>query len=262
MTQVGRSIRRLEDPRLVTGRGHFVDDLDRAGQVHARFVRASVAHAVLRGVEVSDALALDGVRAVISATDVDLPRIPLRVSPMVEGLEAYLQPALATGRLRYVGEPIAVVVADDPYAAEDAAELVEVDFEVLPCNLDPERSAGGEASELFEGRPNEVATLRASFGDVEAALGRAAHVIEIEVSIGRQTAVPIEPRGLLAEWDATTGSLEIWGATKVPHFNRRVIAAALGLDEDRVRLHAGDAGGGFGVRGELYPEDLIVAWLA
>jgi carbon-monoxide dehydrogenase large subunit len=261
MGYVGSRVRRIEDPRLLVGAGGFADDEDRPGQLWLRVVRSPVAHARLAAVEVAEALALDGVRAVLTAADISLPRIPVRVSPDPGALLPYLQPVLATGRVRYVGEPVAAVVADDPYLAEDGADLVAVDYEGLALAGDA-RTACGPGAPLLFSQPNEVAAITASFGDVAAAFAEAAHVVELEVTVGRQTAVPVEPRSLLADWDEAAQSLDIWGSTKVPHFNRRVLAEFLGLAPERVRMHRCDAGGGFGVRGELYPEDVLVAYLA
>jgi aerobic carbon-monoxide dehydrogenase large subunit len=262
MGYVGSRVRRLEDPRLLAGAGSFADDENRPGQLWLRVVRSPVAHAVLNGIDASQALALAGVRAVLTGADLSLPPIPVRVSPDPGQLLPYLQPVLAGERVRYVGEPVAAVVADDPYLAEDGADLVAVDYAELPLAGDARTAGRPGAPQLFSMQPNEVAAVTASFGDVASGFAGAAHVVELEVTIGRMTAVPIEPRSLLAEWDETGQWLEVWGATKVPHFNRRVLAGVLGVPLAQVRMHRCDAGGGFGVRGELYPEDILVAYLA
>jgi len=259
MTEVGARVARLEDRRLLGGTGSFVDDVDRAGQVHMRVVRSTAAHARIASIDPSAALALPGVVAVTTAAGIDLPAIPVRVSPDRELLEPYLQPVLAGEKVRYVGEPVAAVFAETPAVAEDAAELVTVDYYELEPLVDARRSAAA-ATQLAEGFPNEVRELVMSFGDVEAAFAAAEHVVTVEVAVGRQTAVPLETRGLVAEWSSPT--LDVWGATKVPHFNRRVLAAMLGLEVGQLRMWRSDAGGGFGVRGELYPEDALVAWHA
>jgi len=262
MGYVGARVPRLEDPRLLAGAGHFADDENRPGQLWMRIVRSTVAHARLRSVYVAEALAVDGVRAVLTGADISLPAIPIRVGPKADDLQPYLQSALARDRVRYVGEPVAAVLADDPYLAEDGAELVEIDYEELTPVLDARAAGQAGQPSLFDGQSNEAALVTASFGDAAAAFSTAARVVELEVSVGRQTAVPIEPRSLLASFDAAGEQLEIWGGTKVPHFNRRVLAAALGLEPGQIRVHRSDAGGGFGVRGELYPEDLLVPYLA
>jgi carbon-monoxide dehydrogenase large subunit len=232
---------RREDARLLRGTGHFVDDVDRPGQLHVRIVRAATAHARIEAIGTDEAAALPGVHAVVTAADLgDLAPIPVRLGP-VEG-ERHLQPVLAREAVRYVGEPVAAVVADDPYLAEDAAELVRVQTEELRLE------------------PAECATLERRYGDVDGAFAGAAHVVAVDVRIGRHFAVPLECRGLLAEWDGE--GLTIWGATKVPHFNRDVLARLLGLPAERIVMRRTDAGGGFGARGELYPEDVLVPWLA
>ena len=262
MGYVGSRVRRLEDPRLLAGAGSFADDESRPGQLWLRVVRSPVAHAVLNGIDASQALALAGVRAVLTGADLSLPPIPVRVSPDPGRLLPYLQPVLAADRVRYVGEPVAAVVADDPYLAEDGADLVAIDYTDLPLAGDARTAGRPGAPQLFSMQPNEAATVTASFGDVASEFSTAAHVVELEVTVGRMTAVPIEPRSLLAEWDETGQWLDLWGATKVPHFNRRVLAEVLGVPLAQVRMHRCDAGGGFGVRGELYPEDVLVAYLA
>jgi carbon-monoxide dehydrogenase large subunit/6-hydroxypseudooxynicotine dehydrogenase subunit gamma len=262
MTAVGRSVRRVEDRRLLRGAGRFVDDVDRPGQLHMRVVRATSAHARLLGVDTAAAREAPGIHAVLTAADLDpLPRIPVRLGPFDEPLDAFLQPVLADGAVRYVGEPVAVVVAEDPYAAEDAAELVLADVEPLEVVLDARDAIAPDAPALHE-PGNEVLTLSRGYGDTERAFERADRTVEIEVEVGRHTAVPLETRGLVADHDAALDRLTIWGATKVPHFNRRVLAGLLGMDEDRISLRSTDAGGGFGVRGELYPEDVLVPYLA
>jgi aerobic carbon-monoxide dehydrogenase large subunit len=168
---------------------------------------------------------------------------------------------LAADVVRYVGEPVAVVVADDPYAAEDAAELVEIDIDEEPVVLDAAEAARPGSPRLFPAG-NVAADFTLGYGDTAAAFRQAAHVVEIEVAIGRHSGVPLEPRALLAVPEPRTGALSIFGMTKVPVFNRDVLAAMLGIDENLIHVHAVDAGGGFGVRGEFYPEDYLVPWLA
>jgi carbon-monoxide dehydrogenase large subunit len=271
MAHIGARIQRNEDGRLLTGRGRFVDDETRPGQLWMRVVRSTIAHGQILSVDKAPAMTLPGVHCVLAGLDVQLPPIPVRVSPRAADLQPYLQPVLAADRVRYVGEPVAVVLAEDPYLAEDGADLVDVEYKELEpfLGIAPARTPGSaptqpaaDEPELFPGHPNEVTAVTAHFGDPSAEFRRAAHVVELELTIGRQTAVPIEPRGLLAEWDEAAQSLAFWGATKVPHFNRRAIASALGLTPEQIRMHACDAGGGFGVRGELYPEDYLVAYLA
>ncbi len=247
---VGQRVRRHEDARLLRGLGRFADDIDRAGQVHLRMVRSPVAHARITRVDTSTAAAVPGVLAVVTGADTaGLAPIPVRLPLPDHPVDDYLQQVLATDEVRYVGEPVAAVVAEDAYLAEDAAELVELDYEDLPVVLDAQQGA-------------VAATLEMGYGDATHAFETAARVVELTVDVGRHSAVPLEPRGLVAEHDPGSDRIDIWGATKVPQFNRDVLARMLDMPEQRIHMHAMDAGGGFGVRGEFYPEDLLVPWLA
>ena len=256
-TIVGNSIKRLEDPRLLKGGGRYVDDIVREDMAHAVIVRSAHAHARLERVDLTRALAHPGVLGGVAGADIgDLRTIPLR-SGARASLVPFLQLPIARDRVRYVGEPLAVLVAVDRAAAEDARELVEVDYEVLPAVVDVDQAMHGSSPQLFpEG--NVAASWTTAVGDVESALGDAAHVIRERFSTGRMTGAPLETRGLLAEWDAS--GLTVWGTTKIPYFNRRTLAPMLGVDEGRIHFVETDAGGGFGSRGELYPEDFLIPW--
>jgi carbon-monoxide dehydrogenase large subunit/6-hydroxypseudooxynicotine dehydrogenase subunit gamma len=252
MTAIGARLPRAEDPRLLRGRGRFGDDFSAPGQLWARVVRSPAAHGEVRELDVAAARAAPGVVAVVTAAD--LPRnpvIPVRLAIAGADLSRFLQPVLARGTVRYVGEPLAVVIGDDPYTCEDAAELVEVDIAARPAVLDARQDPLRVAAELTRG-----------YGDPDAAFAGAAHVVEIELAIGRHSGVPLEPRCLLAVPGREPGELAIFGMTKVPVWNRDLLADLLGVDETLIRVHAIDAGGGFGVRGEFYPEDFLIPWLA
>jgi aerobic carbon-monoxide dehydrogenase large subunit len=262
VSAVGRRIGRLEDRRLLRGLGHFVDDVNRTGQLWMRVLRAPLAHARIEGIDAEAALALPGVEAVLTGEDVEgVPPIPVRTATE-HRLDEFLQPVLARERVRYVGEPVAVVLAEDPYLAEDAAELIEVDYEALPVALDARTAVEADAPRLRDEASNEAATLSMGYGDVEEAFRRAARVVEAEVKIGRHSGVPLETRGLVAEYDRGDDHLTIWGSTKVPHFNRRVLSRLMEMPLSRISMKKSDAGGGFGVRGEFYPEDFLVPYLA
>ncbi|MDP8926313.1 MAG: xanthine dehydrogenase family protein molybdopterin-binding subunit [Actinomycetota bacterium] len=262
MSIIGRRIRRLEDRRLLRGLGHFVDDVNRVGQLWMRVLRSPYAHARILDVRADKALALHGVEIVLAGEELAWARpIPVRTRTEHQ-LDDFLQPILARDRVRYVGEPIAVVLAEDPYLAEDATELVEVEYEELSVALEAREVIEEDAPQLREEAGNEAATLSMGYGDVEEAFQNAARVVETEVKVGRHSGVPIETRGLVAEYDAGSDHLTIWGATKVPHFNRRVLSQMLGMPLSRISMKKSDAGGGFGVRGEFYPEDFLVPYLA
>ncbi len=256
MKLVGRPVLRAEDDRFLRGTGQFVDDLERDGLLHAAILRSSVPHGWLRGIDTREAAALPGVHAIITASDLDeVPRVPLRLAPMPE-YQAFLQPVIAHDRVRYVGEPLAVVIAESPALAEDALEHLIPDIELLPPAAD--RHA---ASPLFDGSDTNIAlTYTAANGDPDSAFREAEYVRRECFSAHRHTAVPMETRGLLAEW--ADGRLRVFGATKVNFFNRRVLAAMLGLQEHDIDLLEVDVGGGFGVRGEFYPEDFLIPFAA
>ncbi|WP_181796222.1 xanthine dehydrogenase family protein molybdopterin-binding subunit [Streptomyces sp. WELS2] len=262
MNAIGVSVPRLEDDRLLRGQGRFHDEIVRPGQLWLRVVRSPVAHARIRGIGVEAAAAHPGVVAVITAADLaGMPRIPVRQpSPGID-FTPYLQPALATGFVQYVGDPVAAVLAEDPYLAEDAADLVTLDLEELPVSLDARAGAALRPGS----RPGEsalVGTVDFSFGDVDEVFATAPHVVAADLKVGRHSGTPLEPRGLVADWDARARRMTVWGATKVPYFNRRVTARMLGIAEHQIHMLESDAGGSFGIRGEFYPEDLLVPFLA
>ena len=251
---IGSRVARLEDPPLVRGAGRFVADISFPHQLHMRILRSDRAHAELLEVDVEEALAAPGVFAVWTADDVaDIGPIAFRAT-RVKGLEPYRQPILARGRVRYVGEPVAAVFADTLCRAEDAAELVAVSWRDLP----PILSADDEPGRFDTTHSTEAHVLEKSRGDIAAAFVGAHAVVEIEVSVGRHSAVPMETRGAVALYDAGRDMLELHGATKRPHFNRDQIAQALGRAPSSVQLYEGQIGGGFGVRGELYPDEYLV----
>jgi carbon-monoxide dehydrogenase large subunit len=255
---LGRSVSRLEDRPLVTGRGRFVGDISFPHQLHMRVVRSPYAHALLRAVDTTAALPAPGVVAVWTASDIaDLPPIDFR-DPANDGLRPYRQPLLARGRLRYVGEPVAAVFATDAYAAEDAADLVAIDAETLPPILDVAMAPGTFAP----GVSTEALVAQEGYGDVDTAFTTAHAIIALDLEIGRHSGVPLEPRGALAYYDASRDLLELYGAAKVPHRNRDGLARMFGRSTAAVVLREGNTGGGFGIRGELYPEDFLVCLAA
>jgi aerobic carbon-monoxide dehydrogenase large subunit len=255
---VGRSVPRLEDRPLVTGRGRFAADIAFAHQLHMRMVRSPVAHGRIVAIDAGAALALPGVAAVWTARDVaDVPPIDFRLSK-IEGLAAYRQTILATERVRYVGDPVAAVFAADAYVAEDAADLVALEIEELPALLD----ACGAVGVFEPGRSTEATVVEKAYGDLDGAFRSAHAVVELTVEIGRHSGVPMETRGAVACYDAARDVLELHGAAKVPHWNRDAIARMLGRAPSSVHLYEGHVGGGFGIRGELYPEDVLVCLAA
>src|SRR5215475_9457056 len=258
MTLIGRSVTRLEDRPLVTGGGAFAADIAFPHMLHMRVVRSEHAHGRILALDPTAALALPGVAAVWTSADVaDIPPIDFRLT-RVEGSTPYRQPILAREYVRYVGEPIAAVFASDPYMAEDAAELVAIEAEDLPPVLDASAAPG----EFEPGRSTEAASVEKSYGDIAAAFRDAAVMVELDLAVGRHSGVPLETRGAIANYDTARDVLEFYGAAKVPHWNRDSIARMLRRPPASVHLIEGHVGGGFGIRGELYPEDVLVSLAA
>jgi CO/xanthine dehydrogenase Mo-binding subunit len=257
---IGRSPGRKEDRRLLTGRSCFVDDVNRRGALRAAILRSPYAHARILSIDTARARARAGVHDVITATDLPpgTEPIPMRMFSL-PGMERLLQPALAGGVVRYVGEPVAVVVSESGYEAEDALDAVEVRYEPLAPVLDTTRAEQSEAPVLHpETGSNVAAAWTIEHGDVEREFAEADVVVEARLACGRHGAVPLEPRGLLAEVDADSGRLTVWGAAKIVHTNRDLLSRMLGWPKERIRLVELDVGGGFGGRGEFYPEDFLI----
>jgi carbon-monoxide dehydrogenase large subunit len=256
-------MRRKEDPRLLTGRGKYAADFRLPGMLQAAVLRSPHAHARLGAIRAKAALALPGVVAVVTAEDLGaIGKIPVRLGPR-PSVVACLQPPLARDKVRYVGEPVAVVIAASRYLAEDALDLITVDYEPLPVIADARRAVERSAPmvhEVIEG--NVVDRLETHRGNAARALAGAAHRVRERFAVQRHTGVPLETRGLTAAYDAGTRVLSLWGVAKVPHFNRRVLADLLGHPEHLIRFVEMEVGGGFGIRGEFYPEDLVIPWAA
>ncbi len=262
---IGTSPLRKEDWPLIRGEGTYVADFKRPGMVHAFVVRSPLAHARFTRIDREAAFAAPGVIDVIVAEDLpDRGRpIPTRMFHD-EGSNRFLQRPLADGVVRYSGEPVAVVVADTRYLAEDAAELVHLDYEPLDVVLDPDDAVAPGAALLQPLAGTNVAgRLVVEHGDVEAAFRGADLVVKEEFRIQRHAAVPLETRGLVAEYDPTTESVTVWGAAKIPHVTKAILLRLLGwADESKVRMVELHVGGGFGARGEFYPEDYLIPFAA
>src|SRR5262245_10397134 len=251
---IGQSVARLEDPPLVQGQGRYAGDIAFPHQLHMRIVRSNHAHGTIAAIDATAARALPGVVAVWTAADIsDVPRIDFREG-RIPAFEPYRQPVLATDQVRYVGEPVAAVFAADPYVAEDAADLVAIEIEELPILL----AADADPGEFAVGRNTELNVIRQGYDDVDAALRAAPMVVELELAIGRHSGVPLEARGAIGRYDAARAVLELHGAAKVPHRNRELLSRMLGLPPSSIHVHESHVGGGFGIRGELYPEDVLV----
>ncbi|MBI2162030.1 MAG: xanthine dehydrogenase family protein [Candidatus Rokubacteria bacterium] len=268
---VGAEVRRREDPRLLTGRGQYVDDLPVAACLHAAIVRSPHAHARIAAIRADAARRVPGVVAVFALDDLRAQMAPLPAAgvppPALQSRVGFTikptpQYPLAGGTVRYVGEPVAIVVAEDRYVAEDALHLVEADWEPLPAVADAERGVAAGAPLIHPELGDNVAVeFRVAIGDVERAFAGAPVVVRRRIRVQRYAGMPLEPRGVLAVPDAR-GGLTVRGSTQVPHWLQRVLVEALGKAAHQVRVAAPDVGGGFGTKCSIYPEDVLVPLVA
>ena len=262
---IGAPIPRREDARFVTGRGQYLDDVRPPNRRiwHAAILRSPYAHARVRNISTAAALALDGVAAVFTYADIAhlAKPIPMRVFPL-PGLEHYLQTPLSADTVRHTGEAVAVVVAESRYAAEDALDLIEVDYEPLPAVTGVAEALSDAVVVHPANGTNLAGSAEINVGDVAAAFQDADYVRREEFHTNRHTANPLETRGLLADYDPADGQLRVWGPTKVAHTNRTILARHLEIDEERIHFIEPDVGGGFGVRGEFYAEDFLIPFAA
>ncbi|MEA2874113.1 MAG: aerobic carbon-monoxide dehydrogenase large subunit, partial [Hyphomicrobiales bacterium] len=254
---IGARVKRTEDPRLLTGRGSFVDDRQTPNALHVAFRRSEHAHARIVSIGCAAARAAPGVIAIFTADDLSVK--PLVAASRMKGYYATPILALARDKVRYVGEPIVGVIAENRYLAEDAAELVEIVFEPLAHAADPAEAVKADAPLLHEEAKTNVLVAREfKRGDVDAALAVAPVRVSGRFRMGRKTAVAIEPRACLAEYDAGRDALTLYSATQIPGIVRDALSEALDLPGTRLRVVAPDVGGGFGGKGSLYPEEIFV----
>ena len=260
---VGRPVERVEDGRFLQGAGTYVADMSRAGMLSAVILRSPIAHGRIRGMDTAACLAMPGVAAVITAADIGgtMPRIPLRQEAH-PSLLVFEQPVIAVDKVRYVGEPVAMVIADTRARAQDALETIVLDLEELPVVSDRDDAERGDTLLHEDANTNCAITLHAVRGDADAAFRDAAYTRRERFSMHRHTAIPLETRGLLADWDAVQCRLIVDGAGKVPFANRRILAGMLGLEESAIDMLECDIGGAFGARGEFYPEDFLIPFAA
>ena len=259
----GARIARLEDRALLTGSARFVSDMVLPGMLHACFVRSPHAHARLRSIDAAAATAMPATRAVLTAGDLPSPmaasQIPMLV-PHPSIITPRTQVALARGEVCYVGQTIAVVIADSRYAAEDAAAAVKIDFEELPAVSDCRDAVTRDAAPVHSDlSSNTAASLPIAYGDVDAAFANAAHVIGEEMFLHRGGAMPLEGRAVLADYDARADLLSVWSATQTPHLCRATLADLLARDLESIRVIAPFVGGGFGTKAPFYAEEAVIA---
>lgn len=257
---IGRSLPRKEDVRFLKGAGRFVADAHFPDALEAVIFRSPIAHGRIKRLDLSAARSMKGVTAVFSADDIG-PRdgIPTTFVPRPQ-LKDYFQRPIAAEKVRYVGEPLAIVIAEDRYVAEDALELIDVDIEPLDVLIDARESRQSEHLVHEITGSNVADVLTAVRGDVDAALQAAPMRLSTSFATHRHTGVPMETRGVVAYIDTQTGFLTIWGAAKVIHRTRAILAGLLNMPEGSIRCIEPDVGGGFGFRGEFFPEDFLVPW--
>lgn len=258
---VGARIQRFEDTRFLSGTARYIDDIRRPGMLHLSFLRADIAHARILDVDTS-ALADLGFPVQVF-TGADIGELSIKAHQDFPEMQYSEQPLLARDRVRFVGEAVAAVVADDPYRAEDAAELVLVDYDPLPTVATMDQARDPQMPGLFDGwRTNVFVERTMRGGDIERARAEAAHVFTRTYSTQRQAGVPMEGRGVVAEYDPGDRTLTVWSSTQIPHLLRTYIAEELNWPESRLRVIAPDVGGGFGIKGQVLPEEVLIPWIA
>ena len=256
-TLIGRPLRRQEDPRLLRGKGAYVGDLALPGMGHMAVLRSPHAHARIVACDFEAARKLPGLVSVLDAGHV-ASLTPLPVLNLPAGQRQSSYPILPADTVLYVGQPVAAVVAESRYVAEDALELMRVTYDPLPAVTDADEAMRETAPRLHEGWPDNVAARREILtGDPDSAFASAHTVVEATFRMPRQAAAPLEGRATCASFDPDTGELTVWASSQAPHQYRTVMAATLGMEENRIVVIVPDVGGGFGVKLHYYPEDVL-----
>ncbi|MEA2626255.1 MAG: aerobic carbon-monoxide dehydrogenase large subunit [Candidatus Binatota bacterium] len=260
---VGARIKRREDPRLITGRATYVDDIRLPGMLHLSLVRSMYAHARLGAIDATAARAIGGVVAVFTAADLKGQTGPVPCVAEIPGMKLPHHPILAEGKVRHVGEPIAAVVATSRYVARDAADLVEVEYDPLDAVVDPERAVEAGGAVIHEEFGDNVAFhTEAPSPEADRAFREADRVVKLRIVQQRLIPMAMEPRATVAQWASGDRQLTVWSSTQIPHLYRTQLAEALHLPENRVRVIAPEVGGGFGAKLNVYREEILVPWLA
>ena len=260
---IGARIKRREDPRLIQGLSHYVDDIKLVNTLHCTFLRSDYAHADIKSINTEAAENLSGVVKVITGADIQGKVGSIPCAAEIEGLKVPDHPALAVDRVRFVGEPIAAVVATDPYIARDALDLIEVEYDELPVVVDLDKAIEPDSTVIYDEFDDNVAfTMPLDAGDVDAAFAEADHVVSQRFVNQRLIPNSIEPRGVLAEYLPGEGTLTVWSSTQVPHHLKTILSLLLDFPEQLVRVIAPEVGGGFGSKLNVYPEEAVVAYLA
>lgn len=271
VTPIGASVRRKEDHRFITGKGRYTDDMSRPGQAHAYFLRSPVAHANIRSLDTSAAAAMPGVVGILTGADLAADGVgDLICGWMIHSVDGTpmrmgSHPALAKGKVRYVGDHVAVVIAETLNQAKDAAAAIVVDYDVLPAVAETGRARAADAPQLHEVAPGNTA-FSWELGDAaatDAAFAQAAHVIPLDLVNNRLAPNPIEPRAAIGEYDSGDDAFTLWTTSQNPHLARLVLSAFVGLaPEHKLRVIAPDVGGGFGSKIFIYAEETVCTWAA
>jgi aerobic carbon-monoxide dehydrogenase large subunit len=259
---VGQRVKRTEDPRLIQGLGHYVDDIKLPDTLHVAFLRSMYAHAKIKSIDTSEASHAPGVVAVYTGKDVAGKIGPVPCAGVLPGLKIPDYRVLASDHVTFVGHPIAAVVATDKYVARDAIDLIMIDYEELPVVVDVEEAAKGGPLVYEEYGDNIAYKLTSGEGDIEAALAASDHVIKQRIVHQRLIPIAMEPRGVLARYYPGEKELTIWTSTQIPHLARTQLAIMLGVPENKVRVIAPEVGGAFGSKLNVYAEEGLVAWIS
>src|SRR5882724_11343147 len=259
---VGQRIKRTEDPRLIKGLAHYVDDIRLPDTLHVAFVRSVYAHARITSIDVSEALRAPGVVAVYTGKDIAGKIGPVPCASALPGLKVPDYRVLAQGKVYFVGQPIAAIVARDAYAARDALDLIMVDYEDLPAVVDVEEAAKG-GTVIYESFGDNIAyKLTAGEGDIDAALAAADHVLKQRIVHQRLAPIAMEPRGVLARYFPGEEELTVWSSTQIPHLLRTQLALMIGIPENKLRVITPEVGGGFGSKLNVYAEEALLGWIS
>ena len=259
---VGKRVKRTEDPRLIKGLAHYVDDIRLPDTLHVAFVRSMYAHARINGIDTIAAANSPGVVAVYTGKDIAEKVGPVPCAAALPDLKVPDYRVLATGKALFVGHPIAAVVATDKYAARDAVDLIEVDYEDLPAVVDVEAAAKG-GTVIHESFGDNIAyKLTSGEGDVEAALQKADRVVTQKMVHQRLAPIAMEPRGVLARYFPGEEELTIWSSTQIPHLLRTQLALMIGIPENKLRVITPEVGGGFGSKLNVYAEEALLGWIS
>jgi len=259
---IGAPVKRIEDKRLILGGGRYLDDIDLPNTLHTSFIRSPVPHAEIKSIDISKAVRKDWIRYILLGDEVKRLSKPLPLLWFFPEIRVPSHYALALNEVNHVGEAVVAIAASDRYLAEDATELIEIEYNELPAIIDPEKALIDSTNRVHDEFPdNKVYHLHLSNGNPEE-IEKAHLLLRERFRIQRMAGCPIEPRGAFASYDPTSGNLTLWSSTQFPHVLRTCISGVLGIAEHKIRVIAPDVGGGFGVKGEVFPEEVVVCLLA